>query len=177
MNKTKSELEEIAMSLPAKRICIETSMADSTPYMDRYYVGTTANGGTDVWLHRIHRQDGRRLHNHPFNARGIVLHGGYLEELEDRAEWRLPTGDQNSALIHLAKRGIDELVRDVRVKAHAEQSPFIWHRIARVLPDTWTLLAVDKERLPYWYFKDPRDAAAGYTRMTASPRDWWRELL
>lgn len=83
-----------ASKLPLRRIYV-----DDEPYLDRYYIaGPMPESLAELWpenerprarlgwlrrtwyLHRFHRPDeDRHLHNHPWSAVGLILHGSYIE--------------------------------------------------------------------------------------------------
>jgi hypothetical protein len=104
---------------------------DGSPYLTRM-LGPRVLGSRPL-AHRIWRPDAdRELHNHPWReARFVVVSGGYVEERRlasgRRATRRLTVGDVN--------------VLD------ADD----FHRITRVLPDTWTLGLVG-DRCQDWGF-------------------------
>lgn len=90
--------------------------------------------GWRLYLHRFLASDGeRRLHDNPFDGAALVLSGGYIEEL-------LPSlGD---------------------VPRHRMRRWWNWvpgskfHRVACVLPNTWTLFVHGPHR-KLWGFLDP----------------------
>lgn len=147
------ELLALTASMPMKQIDV-----NGKPYLQRYYAGTTAKGD-DLWIHRFLSSDGdRHLHSHPFNARSVVLCGGYLEETPRGVFHRNPDGLTPSEAIKFA----DHIGRPITV--------FDWHRIASVAPQTWTLFIVEPPRLPMWFF---RDGEGNLEAVKASPRDWF----
>lgn len=150
-------LMEISGPMPMKQINV-----NGKPYLQRYYAGTLQDG-RDVWLHRFLSADGdRHLHNHPFEAESIVLSGGYAEEMKGTM---LP---RTGCVLVTSLR---ELMAVASAYTGLSITPFRWHRIASVEPDTWTLMVVKPDRLPYWYF---RDDEGDLESVPASPREWWR---
>ena len=151
-------------------------------YLQRYYAGTLDD--SDIWVHRFLSCDGdRHLHNHPRQGLSLVLHGGYTEEYRSADDQpitlrsRRPT-DMPLWMIKGMIRQDPQCIRKMRNLSTGNHSggvhitPFTWHRISTVKPDTWTLMIVDKNRLPVWFF---RDEAGELEVMTSSPRTWHRE--
>lgn len=124
-------LLRLTRDLPVREIRISNRR-----YMERHWVGQI--GPITCYLHRYLGGDGERnVHDHPWGwAVGIPLTGGYDEErvigLCHREGWRS---------------------RTVRVR------PWKWnwlfagtfHRVARTLPDTWTLF-IHGPRIKGWGF-------------------------
>ena len=81
-----------------------------------------------AFLHRIVRpDDGRDLHNHPWDFSTKILSGGYLEEFDGIAPHRVFAGEYRS-------------------RWHST-----FHRIAAVDPETWTLVTTGP-RINDWGF-------------------------
>lgn len=165
MTITNQSMLDLTASMPMKQIDI-----DGEPYLQRYYAGTFASG-EDLWLHRFISCDGdRHLHCHPFDARSIIMAGGYTEETPDGMAERFPeTGAANRILamiqlgVQMARPG-PSMGRIITV--------YDWHRIASVQPGTWTAFIVKPQRLPMWHFM----AEDGTLEpVMASPRDWWKQ--
>ena len=157
-------LMALTAAMPMKQIDI-----DGKPYLQRYFAGTFANDH-DLWLHRFLSCDGERhLHCHPFEARTIILTGGYTEETPEGMFERYAEPAGLGLIERRLQRGLSmwpaplEWGRPITV--------FDWHRIASVRPDTWTAFIVGPQRLPAWYFRD--DDGDLDVRL-ASPRDWWK---
>lgn len=164
-------LRELTAGFPHKTIEIS-----GEPYLRRYFVRTW--GGVDYWLHEFLSSDGERhLHNHPFVMRCAVLTGGYDEELGGFTGTtpRGPAALSPASLFQCARALLEESegTQGAYLDALGARTvdPFTWHRIASVIPGTWTLCAVEPQRLPFWYFKD---AAGGLGAVKSSPRHWWR---
>ncbi len=110
------------------------------PYITRWFLTATPAAGstlTEGWhLHRIHVGDGdRRLHNHPTEwARAWVLRGGYKEQ------WNF--GDGAAYCSYLYEPG-----------AKIEIPPEVYHRIAWVRPNTWTLFHAGPKHGRGWGFR------------------------
>jgi len=157
-------------------ICIQS------PYIQRYYAGTFRDG-SDLWLHRFLSAEGdRHLHSHPFEFESIILHGGYTEEFIDidgskKTRESLPSPDSK----------LPELIDEVFIYglgmysatflsmargANQSLDVYDWHRIASVLPETWTAVIVNPKRLPKWFFKDDDGELSD---KLSSPRDWWKD--
>ena len=97
---------------------------DGRPYLERYFVGTWL--GVTVYLHRFIRGDGdRHAHNHPFNARALVLCGGYIEQVV-------------SDISNATPEGVVTYEHRVRFWNAIPSNKF--HRITHVTPGTWTLV-------------------------------------
>lgn len=161
-------LYELAHSRPLKVIPVR-----GKPYLERFYMGTTLDG-KDLWLHHFLTADAEEhLHSHGFNFRSIVLRGSYLEQVEQDGQIveisRFPDESVKHWLEFFIVNPGRFLAESVSLAGHTV-SVFDWHRIAEVEAGTWTLMIVEPERLPFWYFKD----ADGYLELRkSSPREWW----
>jgi len=164
---------------------LRDGVIDSKPYLQRYYAGTFRDG-SDLWLHRFLSADGdRHLHSHPFEFSSVMLCGGYTEEFIDRngcKDHRVTLPNPKSKLqIYL-----EEILESLKSKnpmfwmtflnlscgAQNQLDAYDWHRIASVLPETWTAVIVNPKRLPKWFFKDD----SGHLKdKLSSPRDWWKD--
>lgn len=154
----------------------------SKPYLQRYYAGTFRDG-SDLWLHRFLSADGdRHLHSHPFEFDSIILHGGYTEEFIDSEgvkKTRNSVPSKMSQLPFLLEETIEQIStinsRALFHMAYGYQNSldvYDWHRIASVLPETWTAVIVKPKRLPKWFFKDDNGKLSD---MTSSHRGWWKD--
>ena len=141
-----------AMKAKTQGMPRKTVSVNGRPYLTRFYGGIDANG-CDVWYHNFLASDGdRHLHNHPFTATSNIICGGYLEEIE--------TPD-----------GIVDRLRVQRSEA-ATIGPSTWHRIKAVMPETWTIMQIERgRRVPFWFFIE-QDGS--YTAVKSSPPDWWK---
>jgi hypothetical protein len=167
----------MTQNMPMKQIDV-----NGQGYLQRYFAGTLDD--SDIWLHRFLSCDGdRHLHNHPWRGISLVLHGGYTEEFRAGDEHQISERTRNAtdmpfwviqSLINLDLHCLNHYKRRIpgNIGAGVEITPFTWHRIASVQPDTWTLMIVAKSRLPFWYFKDD---AGELEVMKASPRDWHKD--
>lgn len=162
---------ELTASMPMKQIDV-----GGKPYLQRYYAGTLGDG-SDLWLHRFLSADGEEhLHSHPWEGLSIVLAGGYEEEIKNNATQILKTrrreppfrlrpvftdlmGEAKDVIFLSDLAGYGEMI-----------TPFTWHRIVHVEPDTWTLMVVRSERLPLWFFDE---GDGDIEPRASSPRDWW----
>ena len=104
---------------------------DNSRYLTRYtllHLGLALR----VYLHEFHRADNdRHRHNHPWAfAISIVLCGGYFEDREHDARWRLPFS-----------------VRIIRRDDY--------HTIMKILPNTWTLFIPFGRNSESWGFYIP----------------------
>lgn len=156
------------------------------PYLQRYYAGRF-RCGADLWLHRFLSSDGdRHLHSHPFDFWTTPLNGGYKEEFLNKA------GAKEIGLLiargHINKT-IEDFLFDLQLgelyapfafnfldasKHYNERTVFDWHRIAEVMPETWTAVVVRSPRLPKWFFKDDD---GNLVDMKASNREWYKDYL
>lgn len=106
----------------------------------RFFIVNTERFG--IYLHRIDRPDlDRDCHDHPWSFVTIVLRGGYKEERREpscsriaRWRWRFSVAYRH------------------RTDAH---------RIAVVLPNTWTLVIRGRDTLTWGFY---RDVGHGLTR-------------
>ena len=69
----------------AERLPNDTIYVEGHPYLTRYYLNgrpwRKLGEGRSIRLHHFHTSDqGRELHNHPFEGWSLVLSGGYVEE-------------------------------------------------------------------------------------------------
>lgn len=159
---TNKSLLSFTADAPMKQINI-----DGKPYLQRYYMGTTADGW-DMWVHRFLSCDpDRHLHNHPFEFKTVCLHGGYTEEIKTiKGVERLGC--------FAARNGVKRLEFNVLSDFVSNYGRFrgigSWHRIAKILPNTWTVLLVNRNnRVPYWYF----DNDGAYEIREGSGFDWF----
>lgn len=154
----------------------------SQPYIQRYYAGTFRDG-PDLWLHRFLSADGdRHLHSHPFEFESIILNGGYTEEFIDLDGSKKTRYSEPSRLSQLPTCIEEALLQVSNMNSRTffhiaygcqnQLDAYDWHRIASVLPETWTAVIVKPKRLPKWFFKDDNGQLSD---MTASPRDWWKD--
>jgi len=160
---------------------LRDGVIDSKPYLQRYYAGTFRDG-SDLWLHRFLSSDGdRHLHNHGFEFETVMLNGGYVEEFinnQGLQAVRETLPDQESDLPRLLEEFLLALGKiDSRSFAAYGGSCravdlYDWHRIASVLPETWTAVIVKSKRLPKWFFKDDDGHLED---KVSSPRDWWKD--
>ena len=142
----------LASKLPRREILV-----DGEEYLDRYYIaGPMPDGLARLWksetpterlpwlrrtwyLHRFHRPDeDRHLHNHPWQALGLILYGGYIE---------LRSEDGGGIVSRLVKAGDKQVIR-----------PNTYHTISSLLDENmnnsrevWTLFGVG-ERVQGWGF-------------------------
>jgi hypothetical protein len=128
------------------RICFgrpcRVILSGGAPYLVRVYLGHL--GGWRLYLHRFLISDGERwLHDHPFNGLALVLAGGYDEEV-------------------LPALGADARTRRRRWVNWIPGRKF--HRIAAVLPDTWTLFLHGPHRHA-WGFLERVDTEDGSRSM------------
>ncbi len=125
---------------------------ESDPYLRRWFI-TPRGDGPACYLHQFLRDDDdRALHDHPWASCGIILKGGYIEQL--------PTG------------AVERQVGDVIVREPEHRHRVVLHRDAEGNPiPAWTLFLVgprarewgfwcpghgDGERFVHW-----RDFTAG----------------
>lgn len=163
---------EITKGMPMKQINI-----DGKPYLQRYYAGEIA-GRCDLWIHRFLSSDGdRAVHNHPFLCKSFVILGGYDELIVDHAG-RSSTEIREAVYPHELRSLVAalpnraKLIKPEHFDHHCHEiSPLTWHRISYVEPETWTMLCVWPDRVPFWYFREGDD---GHKVENASPRDWWK---
>lgn len=141
---------EFLMQITADMPC-KTIEVNGKPYLSRYFAGKSVTGG-QWWLHRFHSADGERhLHSHPWSGTSVILCGGYVEQVRMvDPEWT-KTRYWHPGMVN-------------RI------TPSTVHRIAEVMPDTWTLLYIEPGRLPTWRFIDDN---GGEQVVEASPEDWY----
>jgi hypothetical protein len=123
-----------------------TIMLDGAPYVTRWYLtgerreiraalarGETGMPGT--YLHHFHCADtDRRLHNHPYAwCTTRILRGGYIE--------RTAYLDAPSVLLTY-RAGDDGCL-----------TPGVWHRIASLHGETWTLFTAGPKHGRGWGFR------------------------
>lgn len=164
---------ELMLDLTAEMPCKQIDI-NGKPYLQRHYAGRTLDG-KDVWVHRFLTGDGdRHVHSHPFNCRTTVVRGSYLEELEDGELVARLEDDQ------LTEREIISDLQNVRFLRSSQLdfptnsrviSTDLWHRIAEIQPETWSILLVDHGRAEFWHFRDE----SGMTPVKSSPRNWWQD--
>ena len=140
------QLLEITRHMPCKTIPI-----NGQPYLSRFYAGASDRGG-QWWYHWFRSADAERhLHSHPWSGVSMILRGSYDEEILMREpRWKkvrhFGAGDTNS--IHTSTI----------------------HRIAKVDPNTWTLLHINPGRLKTWSFIDDEGSEKV---IRASTEDWF----
>lgn len=119
----------------AKKTPYTHIITDGSLYMARYWLfnayPATGQSGADrkpwrlplsIRLHNIVRPDmDRHNHDHPFNARSIILRGGYVEE-------------RDGVLIE-RKAGTTSTLKFGE-----------YHKIISVQPDTWTIFITGRHR-------------------------------
>lgn len=121
---------------------------------ERYYMGRI--GKRELWLHHFMRPDADRfVHDHPWNAVSVILVGGYVEEV-----LTVENGRHIKTIQSLTAPAINFITGARK------------HRIARVTPDTWTLMLVGPRHGNGWgHYRD------GVNRIKAAhgtPDDWWQ---
>jgi hypothetical protein len=159
---TVNDLIAFTADMPMKQIDI-----DGTPYLQRYYAGTT-NDGHDMWFHRFLNQDAdRHLHNHPFEFKTVCLHGGYAEEIKTLFGIKLNFLQKRTVAIgHL---NFESLRLKIILEGTA-RGIGSWHRIAKIKPDTWTVLLVNRDnRVPFWFFEEDGECKT----MKGSGPEWF----
>ena len=160
-------LKQLSSGMPCKTIPI-----NGKPYLNRYYAGTFADG-RDLWLHEFLTSDSERhVHSHPFIFRSIVLSGQYIEEREIAGMMAMVTrkaADMSDLEIITMIKSVSMLPSQYAILHGTRTTVFDWHRIADVIPGTWTAMIVEPERLPFWYFRDGDELTA----VKSSPREWW----
>lgn len=115
---------------------------DGSIYMERYWVFNSYDQGPNkqerskyswfpwnIRLHWIRREDqDRHMHDHPWNARTIILRGGYVEEREDVAA--LASGEAGDKRYSITRP----------VGSTAKIGYGVYHRITHIAPGgAWTL--------------------------------------
>jgi len=139
-------LMHITRHLPRK--VIEIGGED---YLERYFVCEYPDGSQD-WLHRFLRNDSERhLHSHPWWATSHILNGSYTAE----------------EMVNGCKINVFYTTGDTNVI-----TPNTIHRIARVEPNTWTMMHVGAMRMSNWSFIDD-DGNKNTVR--ASEMDWYKK--
>jgi hypothetical protein len=168
-----NDLLKITAHMPCKIIPV-----DGQNYLARYYAGTRPDG-TDAIVHRFLSADGdRHLHNHPWQGTSYILNGGYGVVELDRAgavqhRVRRPSQFMDIVMaVGLMRGSIVEHPSTMEDFEAEAITPFTWHRVAEIEPHTWSLMIIEPERLPHWYF---RDEQGDVVQVEASPRDWWRD--
>jgi hypothetical protein len=70
---------------------------DGKPYLHRYYVASRGGDtdGPSIYIHRIVSSDPEGLHDHPWDARSVILFGRYIELRAGGAVRILEAGDVN----------------------------------------------------------------------------------
>lgn len=142
-----------------KRVIVREGDGD---YLERYYLGGNVGGlnyfpeGNDkprwfqrwttwlpcVYLHRFARSDEDvELHNHPWEAKSLILVGGYVEE------YRAPA-PLNSPKAFVVKR------RTLRPGDVNTIGPSTFHRATLIEHDAWTLIMIGK-KVQTWGFWHP----------------------
>lgn len=178
MRLTHEKLMQLSANMPMKLIRV-----NDAPYLERYYAGKFADNW-DLWLHHFCTNDPEpHLHSHPFIFKTAMLVGGYTEHLGGD-DWRMTTP--------LADRMIDITIekhlhrmRCAITECHKPHYEFMdecghfnevgyadWHRIAAVNVNTWTAVAINRERRETWQFKDDNGSI---TNKNSSPIDWWKD--
>ncbi len=178
---THEMMMEVTKNMPMKPTFIDEEL-----YMERYYAGTFRDG-SDLWYHHFLRNDAERhLHSHGFEFKTTMLCGAYTEEClnkDGKKDLRVtlpPVFDEARAFLkNIVLASVDLPKLDFRKEYmyygnnHGRKiSVFDWHRIAAVEPDTWTMIVVQPERLPYWFFKDDE---GNIEQIPSSPKDWWKD--
>lgn len=193
---TNQFLLDLTAKMPCKQINLpnpvyqwDEKVRDDTPYLQRYYAGTTKDN-KDIWIHRFLSSDSERhLHSHPFECISIMLNGAYEEECISRETKekfiRITTPGFPENYLEIVKmltgylhHGIYEArPKSTNFWADVDQrntiGVFDWHRISFAAPETWTLLIVDPDRLPFWFFVDDDGQ---FKAEKSSPRDWWKKF-
>ena len=180
---------EFMLELTAHMPCKQISVNDA-PYLQRYYAGNTRDN-KDVWFHRFLSGDSERhLHSHPFNCVSVMLMGRYEEERINRITKQkdivITTPDLAGDTINAIKRACGLFNHGIYAarptgKQILDYCPqqntidvFDWHRITIVAPETWTMLIIDPDRLPFWFFVND---SGEFERRPSSGRDWWENYM
>lgn len=114
-----------------------TIYLDGRPYLRRWFLTCTpsddSSGPPGYYLHEWHAPDAdRRLHNHPWtHSRTRILRGGYVELRQN-----------------FCTRGT--LIKCRRVGDTASMGARTRHRVASLLPNTWTLFWADVKHGRGW---------------------------
>jgi len=139
---------EVSKHMPMRRILV-----DEQPYIERYYVKTSATG-EQTWLHRFLSADGdRSFHSHPWYADSVIVCGGYQEEsmshkdLTRQFARRYVPGDTNII------------------------NPTTLHMITSVDPMTWSVMQV-KPNWGTWYFIDDNGKIEQMGKTHGE--EWWK---
>ncbi len=119
--------------------------ATGEPYLTRYHLINTKR--LKIFLHHIWRADkDRDLHNHPWpEAMSIILSGGYCETRVGDSDLRIESVKRECEWWDLHK-----LCTYVAPAINTIE-PGTYHRITKVLPNTWTLW-IAGERSRRWGF-------------------------
>ncbi len=137
---------------------------EDSSYMARYWLFNPYDRVTNVprWaplipfsirVHHIKRADNERhMHDHPWNARTIILRGWYVEQ---RKVDRLPAME---ALFEAAGGKPDRVQRGIRVRGDTARLGFEeYHRITQVNPGgVWTLFISWRWRGVWGFLVDGR---------------------
>lgn len=129
-------LMRVTAHLPCRVIDV-----NDEPYLERYWLGRAF--GITAYLHRFRSSDGdRNVHDHPWTwALGVPLTGGYDEERLDRWD---------------PVEGVVMRQRKLRPGAINVIRGADFHRIAFVLPGTWTLFVHARRTKGWGFLKAPR---------------------
>lgn len=191
---TNQRLLDLTAGMPCKQINLQAEIASndcsppvivSNPYLQRYYAGTTRDN-KDVWLHRFLSADSERhLHCHPMEFNTYMLNGSYTEQRRNRITKEVESiyhGVINADIdsveklckrlnhgIEQARPWSNDFVADNGAGRRVDV--FDWHRIEYAEPETWTMLIVDPDRLPFWFFENDKGE---FEQRKGSPRDWWK---
>ncbi len=185
---------QLTANMPMKQIDIESEIPQTQtnvnlakvtirkPYLQRYYAGTFSEG-SDLWFHRFLSNDSERhLHSHPFNFDTTMLCGWYEEEYlnnnKEKSLRKIVPQEQNKFNLFWYVKNFESILKccvsDFSTHAAPRKiSVFDWHRIAAVEPNTWTMMIVKPDRLPFWFFKDDNGETVS---MKASPKEWWHDF-
>jgi hypothetical protein len=171
---TNEDLLEITKSMPMRQIDVK-----GKPYLQRYFAGTTTDD-YDIFIHRFLSADGdEHLHSHPRESYSFVMIGEYSENINGVNRVRPGRGwltkTQLLDMLSNQPSGAHDLLFRLRgsgfVYCAEPLTPFDYHRIVSVEPETWSLFVVGPQILPYWYFKEPN---GDIVPVKSSPRDWWK---
>ena len=118
----------------------------SEAYLIRWHL-IPENPYLNVFLHHIKGHDqGRDLHDHPWNFWTVVLRGGYVEEVPRRSG----VGVIGRAVIRWNGPQWRGLIPRPWRHRHAEQL----HRITHASPHTWTLVVTGRRRRVWGFQTD-----------------------
>jgi len=157
-------LNRLLFNLSGRLPCRLIHRTPGDKYLERYYVGKLF--GVTFYLHRFVSRDGdAEVHNHPWTwSRSLVLAGGYREEyVVDLCP-------------HAGPSGAVTAYRDVRWSNRIVGAHF--HRIAEVLPGTWTLFfhsqraTLPDGALKGWGFLNAEEHRTRFTPAAPSPGGW-----